>query len=232
MTRISAKPNAGRPNGRMTPQLEGFRWCDCCHRDVPGEAFEGSDAYCKVCVQKRTDSAGAGPVEPRRRRRGGGGPGGFPSSRPADAPPLAENQKWCGKCERDLPESAFCINRRNRDGKSNWCRECGNRHAKRRLRRLQYYKQMVGCADCGHKYTTRLEFDHVYSPKAFNLSDRAEVNRRTWEEVILEVAKCQVRCRTCHSVRHSKIPRKNRPVRLDRRKEPNAHIRPAARANP
>jgi hypothetical protein len=56
-----------------------------------------------------------------------------------------------------------------------------------------------GCVDCGRTDLPRevLDFDHVFGPREFSpsLAFGIAANKR-------EIAKCQVRCPTCHALRH------------------------------
>lgn len=57
-----------------------------------------------------------------------------------------------------------------------------------------------GCADCGYrKCPAALQFDHVRSTKSFTIGSGTG---RPWEETLLEIAKCDVRCANCHIERH------------------------------
>jgi hypothetical protein len=51
------------------------------------------------------------------------------------------------------------------------------------------------CVDCGEKDPIVLEFDHI-KEKAFTLSSFAR--NHTLEDVVKEVAKCEIRCANCH----------------------------------
>jgi hypothetical protein len=65
---------------------------------------------------------------------------------------------------------------------------------------LTEYKKGKACIDCkmGYPYYI-LQFDHVRGTKVANLSDLARV--ATMEEVIEEVAKCDLVCGNCHAHR-------------------------------
>jgi hypothetical protein len=57
------------------------------------------------------------------------------------------------------------------------------------------------CVDCGESDLRVLDFDHVHGPKTFAISQFAEVNI-DFDMLLVEIAKCEVRCRHCHSKRH------------------------------
>jgi hypothetical protein len=50
------------------------------------------------------------------------------------------------------------------------------------------------CVDCGEPDIRLLEFDHVRGKKLFNVSKY----KSNPKELILEIAKCEVRCKSCH----------------------------------
>lgn len=54
-----------------------------------------------------------------------------------------------------------------------------------------------GCVDCGNKNLTVLEFDHLRD-KTRNIGDMRGV---CWAVIDAEVAKCEVVCANCHSIR-------------------------------
>lgn len=68
---------------------------------------------------------------------------------------------------------------------------------------LQKYKLRVGCADCGYaEHPAALDFDHRDpSTKLFNPSQFA---RHSWQQVLEEIKKCDVRCANCHRVKHAR----------------------------
>ncbi len=58
------------------------------------------------------------------------------------------------------------------------------------------------CTDCGRSYPAEvMDLDHSLGIKAFNLTGMFALNRPT-EEVAAKLAKCEVRCPTCHRLRH------------------------------
>lgn len=83
------------------------------------------------------------------------------------------------------------------------------RYASRRAL-IDSIKTERGCVDCGYNaHPEALEFDHSDpTSKAFNVSTNWS---RRWEDVLAEIAKCEVRCANCHAVR-SKAGAHGRPV--------------------
>lgn len=60
--------------------------------------------------------------------------------------------------------------------------------------------------DCKVSYPPQvMEFDHVRGNKLFNLGhwEKVRLNGRDRKQAVLdEIAKCEVRCPTCHRLRH------------------------------
>ena len=55
------------------------------------------------------------------------------------------------------------------------------------------------CADCGMRYEPeQMDFDHVRDIKRANISTMLHVGL---EQLLAEIAKCEVRCANCHRVR-------------------------------
>lgn len=120
--------------------------------------------------------------------------------------------KRCGKCRKDLPESAF---NRHPTGRQWWCRECFRAYFKKRgdLHREQSaaakqkrqatalafvadYKARNPCVDCGEASVEVLEFDHI-AGKRWEVS----VLPRMGASIPLlkrEIEKCDIVCVNCH----------------------------------
>ena len=63
------------------------------------------------------------------------------------------------------------------------------------------YKAASPCEDCGNSFPFyKLEFDHVWGKKEFNLSS-AGVSVCSMRRVEAEIKKCVVVCRNCHAER-------------------------------
>lgn len=77
----------------------------------------------------------------------------------------------------------------------------------RRIRQMILSYRDVPCYDCGMEYPAEImEFDHVYGEKTFTISNWQKQRVKdgmTLEAMIRhEIAKCEVRCPTCHRIRH------------------------------
>jgi hypothetical protein len=88
-------------------------------------------------------------------------------------------------------------------------RDAKKQRAAERNERLQAERQpyidaarATGCVDCGWKDVPQaLEFDHVHGPRRFSVPGAGGA---TLEVFLAEMAKCEVRCPTCHRLRHMK----------------------------
>ena len=80
-------------------------------------------------------------------------------------------------------------------------------HRKRRRMILAWYKQSIGCMDCGEKDPDVLEFDHVEGRKLFNIGPG--IIRYPLIVVWEEIQKCAVVCANCHR-RRTATKRRNK----------------------
>lgn len=68
-----------------------------------------------------------------------------------------------------------------------------------RRKLLEEIKVKSGCVDCGNDEPSVLDFDHRDpTTKKFSISNSVG---RIWEDLLAEVAKCDVRCANCHRKR-------------------------------
>lgn len=124
--------------------------------------------------------------------------------------------------------SEFSRNRSRKDGLQHRCRVCYNDTRKARsggrydsVRAANYYKSNKAdiltrrqkvydtnrkrlsiylddkcCIDCGEDDKIVLQFDHVRGSKRNDVS--ALMSGRTWETIMIEIDKCEIRCANCH----------------------------------
>jgi len=65
---------------------------------------------------------------------------------------------------------------------------------------LRAYLLEKGCTDCGYNvHYAALEFDHL--PEFEKLQNVMALCYASWERIWAEVAKCEVVCSNCHSIR-------------------------------
>lgn len=64
---------------------------------------------------------------------------------------------------------------------------------------ISRFKLQRGCKVCGYRaYAEALDFDHVRGTKKYDIASCGNIRR---EELLLEIAKCDVLCSNCHRVR-------------------------------
>jgi hypothetical protein len=62
------------------------------------------------------------------------------------------------------------------------------------------YLQLHPCVDCGEPDVRVLQFDHV-DPTTKSDDVSRMVRTHSWDRVLEEIAKCQVRCANCHRLK-------------------------------
>ena len=78
--------------------------------------------------------------------------------------------------------------------------EWARKRRERNRKIVQDYKVEKGCADCGYNdHHAALEFDHISDDKVQNVASLMGQEKALW----LEIAKCEVVCSNCHSIRTS-----------------------------
>lgn len=128
--------------------------------------------------------------------------------------------KKCTKCKRILSELNFNWKRKNVLLASH-CRDCSREYirnhyknnlgyyltkAKRRNTMLRHKAlEYVGlylsnhfCVDCGERDILVLEFDHKDRETKSIEINKIIRQRHTFEKLIQEISKCEVRCANCH----------------------------------
>jgi hypothetical protein len=116
------------------------------------------------------------------------------------------------------PLDEFAWRRKERGQRDNYCRPCRSaykhEHYSRNRQRyidaagrrtgqivaertayLVSYLREHPCVDCGEDDPLVLEFDHLRD-KRFGISEG--IRNRSWEDVLAEIAKCEVVCANCH----------------------------------
>ena len=81
-------------------------------------------------------------------------------------------------------------------------RERVHRKRKEHKATIRFYKAEHPCIDCGETDITKLEFDHVRGNKRHKINYMTKAGY-TWNTIIKEIAKCEVRCCSCHIKRHN-----------------------------
>lgn len=124
--------------------------------------------------------------------------------------------KKCSRCHSNLSFDSFTKRTKSKDSLHSWCRECtksndnfreGKRsvNASERNRRRRHkinraiddYLLEHPCIDCGEKDIIILEFDHINDDKEFTIGAWSSL-KVNLEQIMNEIAKCEVRCVNCH----------------------------------
>lgn len=129
-------------------------------------------------------------------------------------------KKRCSICKRNLPLGDFNRSSRRKDGRQSHCRKCNSERAKAYYRRNRKHHLKVvkegnarrkrenqrrllellsheSCSDCGEQDPVVLDFDHVRGRKIKAVS-KMVVDGNSWDTILKEIAKCEVRCANCH----------------------------------
>lgn len=129
--------------------------------------------------------------------------------------------KKCVSCKRRKTRNDFNKNKTKADGLSNTCFLCNRKRLKlyyrnnkdrlvaavtirgreireRNRRRILNYLLEHPCVDCGETDPIVLDFDHISGKKKANVSKLANVGSRSWNAILEEIGKCEIRCANCH----------------------------------
>lgn len=124
--------------------------------------------------------------------------------------------KVCTRCKEEKFLDSFVNKAASKDGKGSWCKACFAEHAKvkyqngdrvrkeankaalvarNRVKMLEFLKENP-CIGCGESDPVVLTFDHRNpAEKTRNVS---EMFQWSWDAIMGEIAKCDVRCANCH----------------------------------
>jgi len=128
--------------------------------------------------------------------------------------------KYCGKCKKSLPIESFAFKSKLRKKYCAYCKVCNRIYQKRhyllnaddyknkrtvrreRVRReyfklIRDYLESHHCIDCGEKDILVLEFDHVRGEKFSEVTTMIN-DTYSWDKILKEIDKCDVRCANCH----------------------------------
>jgi len=130
-------------------------------------------------------------------------------------------KKKCGKCNDDKLYKEFHKNSNNKkDGLAAWCKTCHLKHKKKHYveNKEAYAKNILNhkkwfidlkislkCERCGFKHPAALDFHHKDpSQKEFPIN-YGNFGKRSKEEIMKEIAKCEILCSNCHRIEHSTV---------------------------
>jgi hypothetical protein len=68
---------------------------------------------------------------------------------------------------------------------------------KNRAKAVEYLENHP-CVDCGETNPVVLDFDHVKGQKSFNIGRAISGSHRSWQKIMDEISKCEIRCANCH----------------------------------
>ena len=128
--------------------------------------------------------------------------------------------KCCVHCKQMKPIEAFNFKNLEKQKRQSYCRECTkqmlrdhyiahtsyylkkahlrNERIRKEIRTFIWkYLSEHACVDCGNSNPVVLEFDHI-DEKRDNISNL--IKSATLHQVIIEIAKCEVRCANCHRI--------------------------------
>ncbi|WP_136708579.1 hypothetical protein [Agromyces sp. H66] len=130
--------------------------------------------------------------------------------------------KICSTCRQTLERSHFNVRTASPDGLQSVCRTCNAARARRyyaenlekhrravaarvaktraaHLDRIGEYLLGHPCVDCGETDIRVLDFDHRDGAEKDAEVMRLAKAAYSWQRVMAEIAKCDVRCRNCHA---------------------------------
>ncbi len=116
-------------------------------------------------------------------------------------------QHHCRPCQAEYRREHYLRNRRRYIDRSH--RRKQQLWAERTQLLLDYFLDHP-CADCGETDPVVLEFDRLRD-KRFNIGTKLATHR--WEDIVEEIAKCDVVCANCHRRRTARR-RSSNPARL------------------
>jgi len=118
--------------------------------------------------------------------------------------------KKCNTCYETLALEDFVKDKRCAEGRRNICKKCYVGYRRGTVYKAKYSHSIVKqkflqklrdrpCFDCHQKYHyTAMDFDHLRD-KEFSIM--SSYKYKTFEEIVTEVAKCDIVCANCHRVR-------------------------------
>lgn len=101
-------------------------------------------------------------------------------------------QRHCKQCQSDWTKRHY---QKNRESYLQRARTRNAEMTKQNQAIILEYLRSHPCVDCGETDVVVLDFDHL-NDKKFNISE--ELHWRRPQDLIAEIAKCQVRCANCH----------------------------------
>jgi hypothetical protein len=115
----------------------------------------------------------------------------------------------CAKCGTSprLSYSSYCGPCANEYRKEYWdshpeyrakAQARGRKRVREMQQRVRDHLASHPCVDCGEADIRVLHFDHVTGEKIASISALVLMKHSSWQAVVDEIAKCEVRCANCH----------------------------------
>jgi len=103
---------------------------------------------------------------------------------------------YCKPCNREILALHYINNKENYKEKTSF-------HKKSKREWLNNYKKTLKCNNCDENHPAVLDFHHLDpSKKDFTIASRVSVAKET---LLIELAKCVILCRNCHSELHAGV---------------------------
>jgi hypothetical protein len=136
-------------------------------------------------------------------------------------------KKICTKCKGEKEKEEFNKNKTKKDGYQNICKICSREKSKKfyneniEAQRKIIYKQkkdrkkesrekineyllLHPCLDCKNDNLIVLEFDHREPDKKNKAILEMLSTGYSWNKILKEIEKCDVRCANCHRIKTAK----------------------------
>ena len=103
-------------------------------------------------------------------------------------------QAYCLCCQREYSRAHYQAHKADHNR-----RRRRNERAYRSTNRFRLARYLSGkaCVDCGESDPVVLEFDHVRGTKHHDIGLMI-ARSFSWNKIVLEIAKCELRCANCH----------------------------------
>ncbi len=72
------------------------------------------------------------------------------------------------------------------------------RHRIKIRKKLFDFLSLRECIDCGERDPVVLDFDHIKPGTKFKSVSRMLSGHYSWESILAEIKKCEIRCANCH----------------------------------
>lgn len=114
--------------------------------------------------------------------------------------PFGQRFNRCKPCLREYQREA---NKRRSECSKQKRRDHLNRIRSDKRKLIESYKDDKSCKYCDECENACLEFHHLNpNEKDFQIS-RAVSSGKTWEEILIEIEKCDIVCSNCHKKIHA-----------------------------